>query len=199
MGIRIATLGPRDTCHANALEHFLEFQEIRDAQIIYVEDFLYAAEILSQKKIDLIVQNISHPTAKDLCSMYRGKIFIVDSFIYPAKEMGILHRKQSKTNLKLGLMPATEGYIDNSKWLERVYEVSNPKVCEGLLRGDYDYGITFLSYADRYSDILEIYEEFGAPVDSAWIVYSNKRAFDGKILGKYQPLFYQKLERGYKE
>lgn len=195
MGIKIATLGPKDTCHANALEHFIQFQEIKNAQIIYIEDFIYGAEILARKEIDLLVQNISHPTAKDLCTIYRGRIYIVDSFIYPAKEMGILHRKQSNSNYKLGLMPATEGYLDKNKWVDRMYETSNPKVCEGLIKGKYEYGVTFLSYAYQYSDILEISERFGEAVDAAWIVYANKRAFDGKVIGIYHPTFYQELER----
>lgn len=184
------TLGPQDTCHANAVEHFLKFQNIMDYKLEFIDDFAEGAQLLIQGKVDYLVQNISHPQSMILCSKYRDSFYIVDSFIFPAKKMGILHRVGGMNKEKLGLMPATQGYIELGQW-DPVFETANPHVLKGLLSGKYDYGITFINYLKAYPE-LELEYDFGGAVDAAWIVYGRKRVCDGNIIGIYHPDLYSR-------
>lgn len=193
MNINIAfcTLGPEGTCHDEALKHFIKFQNITNFIIKYREDFFLAAEDLIKGEVDFIIQNCAHPTVAELAPRYNGKIYIVDSFVYPAKSMGVLHNKKMKNSeLILGIMPAAVGYIDTKKWNKLIYEISNPIVMQKLLKGEYGYGVTFTEYVQQYPDDLEIVINFGERVDSAWIVYSRYKKCNGSILGNYQPNYY---------
>jgi len=184
------TLGPEGTCHDNALKNFIRYQNVEDFKIVYTSDFFKSAEELAQGKIDFIVQNSAHPQVAELCPIYRGKVFMVDTFVFPTKSMGILCNKNKKHKMELGLMPATTGYVDKSKWSKLEFEVSNPIVAKGLLEGKYGYGVTFIEYIELYPDVLELVEDFGGPLDSVWIVYGQRRKCTGEVMGLYQPQYY---------
>ncbi len=183
--IRICTLGPDGTCHDNATRHYMEFQNIvAQSEIVYVKDFTEAVTLLKESRADYIIQNCAHPQVGLLNEKYRKEVFIIDSFLFPTKSMGIIKRKNSKHKNTIGMMPATISYIEKEKWDLIIYETANPLVESGLLEDKYEYGITFVDSVDRHPEILELAESFGGPVDTAWIVYGRiKRNRDGEVLG----------------
>ncbi len=184
--MKVCTLGPESTCHDNAVKHYLEFQNIKNFEILYIDDFEDAVSLVTSGKADYIIQNCSHPQVSIICAKYRSEIFTIDTFIFPAKAMGILRSKKHHfDNKNLGLMPATKGYINESEWDDLIIESANPRVFEGLKKGKYEYGITFVDYA-KENDDLEIVESFGEGVDSAWILYGKQRRFSGDVVGIYQ-------------
>ena len=177
------TLGPEGTCHDNALRNLIEHNGIKDFEIRYMDDFIDAANLLKDGHVDYIIQNCAHPTVYELNERYRHQIFIISTFVFPTKKMGILKRLDAGEGRRLGLMPATKGYIDQGYWDELIFETANPVVGEKLAAGEYDYGVTFIEYADKYADTLEVFEDFGGEVDTAWIIYGRERAFEGKVIG----------------
>ncbi len=190
--MKICTLGPEGTCHENAVKHYLKFQNIKNFEIIYIDNFEDAVNLVTSGKADYIIQNCSHPQVSVICAKYRKEIFTVDTFIFPAKNMGILKTKKYHfKNKNLGLMPATKGYINEDEWDELIIESANPKVFEGLKNGKYEYGVTFVNYA-KYNDDLEIVESFGDGVVCAWIVYGKERRFTGDLIGTYQEELFKK-------
>lgn len=182
MGIIFCTLGPEGTCHDNAVKNFAKYNNITEYCIEYVNNFTEAAELMKNSKVDFIIQNCAHPQVYELNERYRREIFVVDSFIFPTKEMGILKRKDSNGDKTLGLMPATKGYINLNEWDNLIYETANPIVGQNLIRGKYNFGITFIEYTKTHSNILEVYEDFGGPVDTAWIVYGKERKFQREAI-----------------
>ncbi len=183
--IRICTLGPEGTCHDNAVRNYIEFQNIKaQSEVVYVADFTDAVTMLKEKRADYIIQNCAHPQVGLLNEKYRKEIFIIDSFLFPTKSMGIMKRKNSRHNNTIGVMPAAINYTDREKWDSIIYEDANPLVEEGLIEDKYEYGITFTDSADRHPDILELVESFGGPVDTAWVVYGRvKRNIKEEVLG----------------
>lgn len=183
--IRICTLGPEGTCHDNAVKNYIEFQNITtQSEIVYISDFTDAVTMLKEKNADYIIQNCAHPQVGLLNEKYRKEIFIIDSFLFPTKRMGVIKRKNSNHKNTLGIMPATINYTDREKWDSIIYEAANPLVEKGLLEDKYEYGITFTEAVDRHPDILELTEDFGGPVDTAWIVYGRvKRNMNEEVLG----------------
>lgn len=183
--IRICTLGPEGTCHDNAVKKYIEFQNIAaQSEIVYVGNFVDAVTMLKEKRADYIIQNCAHPQVGLLNEKYRKEIFIIDSFLFPTKSMGVIKRKNSSHKNIIGIMPATINYTDREKWNSIIYEASNPLVEEGLVEDRYEYGITFTDSVDRHPDILELTESFGGPVDTAWLVYGRvKRNVNEELLG----------------
>ena len=191
MSIVFCTLGPEGTCHDNAVKNYINFQKINEASIIYVSNFSDAVDLLKSGKANYIVQNCAHPQVGELNEKYCREIFIIDSFIFPTKPMGVIRRKDMRDSKTLGLMPATKNYVDISMWDELKYETSNPIVAEKLVKGEYGYGITFIEYVKRYPDLLEVYQDFGGAVDTVWIVYGkNRRNTDGTVIGLNNHDFY---------
>lgn len=183
--IRICTLGPKGTCHDNAVRNYMEFQNIKaQSEVVYVADFTDAVTMLKENRADYIIQNCAHPQVGLLNEKYRKEIFIIDSFLFPTKSMGIIKRKNSRHNNTIGVMPAAINYTDREKWDSIIYEDANPLVEEGLIEDKYEYGITFTDSADRHPDILELVESFGGPVDTAWVVYGRvRRNIKEEVLG----------------
>lgn len=183
--IRICTLGPEGTCHDNAVKNYIKFQNLEvKSEVVYIKDFTDAVTMLKEGSADYIIQNCAHPQVGLLNEKYRKEIYIIDSFLFPTKSMGVIKRKNSHHQNTIGIMPATVNYIDKENWDSIIYEAANPLVEAGLLEDKYEYGITFTDSVDRHPDILELTESFGGPVDTVWIVYGRiKRNVNGEVLG----------------
>jgi len=82
----------------------------------------------------------------------------------------------------LGIVPATKGYIDLSPWEEVIDVVSKPVVGEGLLRGDYDAGLTHIEHLEEHADELRLDLDIGE-IDTTWVVYGTKKRFEGDVIG----------------
>lgn len=180
------TLGPTGTCHENALLHYLDFQGVQDARIVLVEDLLAAIGRVREEPDTYLVQCSAHVQVHLVTERYHTEVFVIDTFIYPTKELALLVRTDAEDPRSLGIVSATRGYLDLTRWERIVDEPSKPVVACHLLAGDYDAGLTHLHYAGEHPDVLRVEECYGA-VDTTWVVYGARKRFRGEVIGQRAP------------
>jgi hypothetical protein len=180
------TLGPSGTCHENALHHYLEFQGIGSPQIDLVEDLLGAIDRVRDEPNTFLVQCSAHLHVHLVTERHYGEVFVIDTFLYPTKELALLVRHDAIRPSSLGIVSATRGYLDLSHWETIIDEPSKPVVARHLLAGDYDAGLTHLHYAEEHPDVLRVQEVYGA-VDTTWVVYGPRKRFRGEVIGQKVP------------
>jgi hypothetical protein len=182
------TLGPAGTCHENAVLRYLEFQGLGedDAQIVLVDDLLKGIEHVRGSENTFLVQCSAHLQVHLVTECYHEEVFVIDTFLYPTKELALLIRKDVGEPKSLGIVDATKGYTDLSRWETIVEETSKPVVGANLLAGRYDAGLTHLHYAEEHPDELRVAESYGA-VDTTWVVYGPRKRFDGELIGQRAP------------
>jgi hypothetical protein len=180
------TLGPSGTCHENALLHYLEFQGIFDYEVVLVEDLLGAIDRVRDRPDTFLVQCSAHVQVHLVTERFHTEVFVIDTFLYPTKELALLVRTGIADPKSLGIVSATRGYTDLSRWTTIVDEPSKPVVARHLLANDYDAGLTHLHYADEHPDVLRVQEVYGA-VDTTWVVYGARKRFSGEVIGQHNP------------
>lgn len=183
------TLGPSGTCHENALLRYLEFQGLEDAPVEFVADLLDGLERVRDEQNSFLVQCSAHPDVHVVTERYRQEVFVVDTFMYPAKEMGLLVRADVEQPKTLGIVPAALGYADLDRWESVVQESANPIVARNLLEGSYDAGVTLVEFAESHPEELRVVERFGE-VDTTWLVYGRRRRYEGELIGQRIPWFF---------
>jgi hypothetical protein len=184
------TLGPTGTCHENALLHYLEFQGLKDARIELVGDLLDGLERVHEDPDAFLIQCSAHPDVHVVTERYRHEVFVVDTFLYPAKEMALLVRADVEDPKSLGIVPAALGYPDLTRWESVVEESANPIVARELLAGKYDAGVTLAEYADEHTGELRVMERYGE-VDTTWVVYGQRRRYRGELIGHRIPWLFR--------
>jgi hypothetical protein len=182
------TLGPSGTCHEHALLRYLEFQGLADADVELVGDFMAGLERVRELPHGFLVQCSSHPDVHIVTERHRQEVFVVDTFMFPAKEMGLLVRRDRPQPRSLGVVAAAMGYPDLSEWETIVEEPANPIVARELLAGKYDAGVTFVAFGEEHSDRLAVRERYGE-VDTTWLVYGTRRRYRGQLIGNRIPEF----------
>ena len=181
------TLGPTGTCHENALLRYLEFQGLSGARVELVGDLLDGLERVREQPNAFLVQCSAHPDVHVVTERYRQEVFVLDTFMYPAKEMALLVRADVEGQPKtLGIVPAALGYPDLTRFERVVQESANPIVARELLVGKYDAGVTLAEYAELYSEQLHVLERYGE-VDTTWLVYGRRRRYEGQLIGHRIP------------
>jgi hypothetical protein len=180
------TLGPSGTCHEAALLRYLEFQGIASARIVLVEDLLAAIGRVREREDTFLVQCSAHLQVHLVTERYYREVFVLDTFIYPTKELALLVRSEVEHPTSLGIVSATRGYMDLSGWTKIVDEPSKPVVARHLLAGRYDAGLTHLHHAAEHPDLLRVEEVYGA-VDTTWVVYGRRKRFRGEVIGQRAP------------
>jgi hypothetical protein len=180
------TLGPTGTCHENALLRYLDFQEVEEARIVLVEDLLGAIERVRSEPDTFLVQCSAHVQVHLVTERFHEEVFVVDTFIYPTKELALLVRTDAEDPKSLGIVSATRGYMDLDGWERIVDEPSKPVVARHLLAGEYEAGLTHLHHADEHPDVLRVEEVYGA-VDTTWVVYGARKRFRGEVIGMRAP------------
>ncbi len=180
------TLGPSGTCHENALLHYLEFQGIEDYNIVLDEDLLAAVAQVRDRSDTFLVQCSAHVQVHLVTERYHNDVFVIDTFLYPTKELSLLFRRDRDQHRSLGIVSATRGYLDLARFETIVDEPSKPVVARHLLAGEYDAGLTHLHYAEEHPDVLEVREVYGA-VDTTWVVYGPRKRFRGEVIGQRNP------------
>lgn len=183
---RVVTLGPSGTCHERATRAYMEFQEVEDFEVEFIEDFFDGLELIRGNEGAFLIQCSAHPLVHKVTERYWDEVFVVDTFIYPTKALAVLSRREVERPRTLGLVPATAGYIDEGDWEEIVDVVSKPIVARGLLEGRYEAGLTHLEYAERYPERLRIDKEIGE-IDTTWVVYGTRKRFRGELIGIPSP------------
>lgn len=180
------TLGPSGTCHEAALRRYLAFQGITEAEIVLVEDLLAGIEQVRDRERTFLVQCSAHLQVHLVTERYHTEVFVVDTFIYPTKELALLVRSDVERPTSLGIVNATRGYVDLGRFERVVDEPSKPVVARHLLAGDYDAGLTHVHHAHEHPDVLRVEEYYGA-VDTTWVVYGKQKRFQGEVIGLRNP------------
>ncbi len=155
------TLGPSGTCHEHALLRYLEFQGLEDARVELVRDFEVGLERVHEEPNGFLLQCSSHPDVHIVTERYRQEVFVVDTFMFPAKEMGLIARSDVPEPRSLGVVAAAMGYPDLTRWETIVKEPANPIVAENLLVGKYDAGVTFVAFGEEHPEALRVLERYG--------------------------------------
>jgi hypothetical protein len=180
------TLGPQGTCHENALLHYLEFQGIEEFELVLEEDLLGAIDQVRRRPHTFLVQCSAHVQVHLVTERYYKEVFVIDTFLYPTKELSLLVRNDRPDPQSLGIVSATRGYLDLDRFAQIIDEPSKPVVGRHLLAGEYDAGLTHLHYAHEHPDVLRIEEVYGA-VDTTWVVYGQRKRFRGQVIAQYNP------------
>jgi len=180
------TLGPAGTCHENALRRYLELQGLVSARIILVEDLLAAIDRVREQPDTFLVQCSAHVQVHLVTERHYREVFVIDTFIYPTKELALLVRTDVANPSSLGIVSATRGYTDLTRWSTLIDEPSKPVVARNLLAGRYDAGLTHLHHAEEHPDLLRVEECYGA-VDTTWVVYGRRKRFRGEVIGQANP------------
>jgi hypothetical protein len=184
------TLGPQGTCHENALLRYLEFQDLPDARVELVANFLEGLERVHEEPNAFLVQCSAHPDVHVVTERYRHEVYVVDTFMYPAKEMALLARTDVEDPKTLGIVPAALGYPDLTRFTSVTEEPANPIVARNLLAGKYEAGVTLAEYADEHPDALRVLERYGE-VDTTWLVYGRRRRYEGELIGQRIPWLFR--------
>jgi hypothetical protein len=180
------TLGPAGTCHENALLRYLEFQGVEDFELVLVEDLLGAIEEVRARPDTFLVQCSAHVHVHLVTERFHEEVFVIDTFLYPTKDLALLVRTDVADPQSLGIVSATRGYTDLTRWRTLIDEPSKPVVALHLLAGDYDAGLTHLHYAREHPSRLRVQERYGA-VDTTWLVYGQNKRFAGELIGQRNP------------
>jgi len=180
--ITFVTLGPEGTCHERAVQRYARFQGIEDYGIELITDFFVGLEAIRGRDDAFLVQCSAHPKVHEITETHWTEVFVVDTFIYPTKHLVLLSRRDVERPRSLGIVPATKGYVDLSQWDEVVDVPSKPIVAEGLLRGDYDSGLTHMEHAEEHADELRLDLDIGE-IDTTWVVYGTSKRFQGEVIG----------------
>jgi hypothetical protein len=184
------TLGPSGTCHEHTLRNYLEFQGLPDAEVELVGDFVMGLERVRELDNAYLLQCSSHPDVHIVTERYRQEIFVLDTFMFPAKEMGLLVRHDREQPSSLGVVAAAMGYPDLSEWETVVEEPANPIVARELLAGKYDAGVTFVAVGEDHPNELLVRDRYGE-VDTTWLVYGKRRRYKGELIGHRIPWLYR--------
>jgi hypothetical protein len=185
------TLGPSGTCHENALCHYLDFQGLTSFEIVLVEDLLEGVEQVRDRPDTFLVQCSAHLQVHLVTERYYGEVFVIDTFLYPTKELALLVRTDVREPSSLGIVSATRGYTDLTRWQTLIDEPSKPVVAQHLLAANYDAGLTHLHYAHEHPDLLRVEECYGA-VDTTWVVYGARKRFNGELIGQRNPWLFSR-------
>jgi hypothetical protein len=180
--ITVITLGPAGTCHERAVTEYMRFQGVEDYELELSTDFFAALDTVRETPDTFLVQCSAHPKVHEITEKYWREVFVVDTFIYPTKHLVLLSRRDVELPRSIGIVPATKGYVDLSRWEEVIDVVSKPVVGEGLLRGDYDSGLTHLEHVEEHSEELRLDLDIGE-IDTTWLVYGRQKRFEGEVIG----------------
>jgi hypothetical protein len=180
--VTVVTLGPEGTCHERAVQRYLAFQGIEDYEIELTTDFFWGLDQVRERPNTFLVQCSAHPRVHEVTEKYWTEVFVVDTFIFPTKHLVLLSRREVEKPRSLGIVPATKGYVDLSQWEEIVDVTSKPIVAEGLIRGDYDSGLTHMEHVEEHADELRLDLDIGE-IDTTWVVYGRQKRFQGEVIG----------------
>jgi hypothetical protein len=180
--LRLVTLGPAGTCHERAVRRYLEFQGIDDFEIEFIRDFLEGLEKIRGRDDSFLIQCSAHPQVHEITERYWREVFVVDTFLYPTKHLVVLSRREVERPQSLGIVPATKGYVDLTRWAQVIDVVSKPVVGEELLAGRYDSGLTHVEHYEAHEGELRLDLDIGE-IDTTWLVYGTRKRFQGEVIG----------------
>ena len=177
------TLGPAGTNHEMVTRAYAAFRNLRDIQILLVDDFNDALDMVATSKADYLLICGVHPQCVEIVGKgsFVSGVHVMDVFISASQELGIVTRKDVLAPKTIALQPATASYADLSAWPEKVHVGSIIEVAEGLVEGRFHSGLTNLKVARENPEVLRVDVELGSP-DDPWLVMGRKRITDGKLI-----------------
>lgn len=187
--ITFVTLGPEGTCHERAVTEYARFQGIERFELDLITDFFDGLERIRGRDDAFLVQCSAHPKVHEITEKHWSEVFVVDTFVYPTKALAILSRRDVERPRSLGIVEATQGYVDLTEWETIVPQISKPLVAEALLRGEFDAGLTHLEHYAPNADVLRLDLEIGE-IDTTWVVYGTTKRFAGEVIGIPSPELY---------
>lgn len=180
--ITFVTLGPTGTCHERAVAEYARFQGVDNYEFELITDFFVGLEMIRGRDDAFLVQCSAHPKVHEITEKYWTEVFVVDTFIYPTKHLVVLTRREVEKPRSLGIVPATKGYVDLSRWEKVIDVASKPIVGEELLEGRYDSGLTHMEHFEEHRDELRLDLDIGE-IDTTWVVYGTSKRFEGDVIG----------------
>ena len=189
--VTLLTLGPSGTCHERAVTEYMAFQGVEDYEIELINDFFDGLERIRGRERSFLVQCSAHPLVHKITEKHWAEVFVVDTFIYPTKALAVLTRREVERPRSLGIVPATNGYVDLDDWEEVIDVQSKPIIAAELLAGRYDSGLTHLEHAALHPDELRVDLEIGE-IDTTWVVYGTAKRFQGDVIGIPSPELFQR-------
>lgn len=177
------TLGPRGTNHELVTQRYIAFRKLHEASITLIDNFYDGLSILAAGDADFMVQVAVHPECSNIVSAahFDHGIHVVDTFISPSKELGIVTRKDVTSPSSIGLQPATKGYADLSLWDEQIAVPSIMDAAKGVLEGVFDSALTAVEVAHDHPDEVRIDVVIGS-VDDPWLVYGKQQVSNGTLI-----------------
>jgi len=176
------TLGPTGTCHERAVGRYAEFQGVEDYGIELITDFFDGLEMLRETPGAFLVQCSAHPLVHEITEKYWTEVWVVDTFIYPTKHLVLLSRAEVERPRSLGIVPATKGDVEHLLPAGEVDVASKPLVAEGLMRGDYDSGLTHMEHMEEHPEELRL-DLYIGEIDTTWVVYGREKRLAGELIG----------------
>ena len=180
---RFVSLGPSGTNHEFVTRKYIAFHRIRDAKLIFIDDFFRGLEMIHNGQADFMIQVAVHQDCAEVVSRARFDydIHIMDTFISPSRELAILTRTEVFTPRNLAMQPATRGYADITAWPNHILVDSIMLVAEGLVKGIYDSGLTALDLVRQYPGQFRVDVDIGT-IDDAWLVFGRMRVSQGGMV-----------------
>lgn len=177
---KFVTLGPSGTNHEMIAKKYIEQRNIA-AEVILVEDFFIGLEMVYNDEADFLFQVAVHPDCSNVVAKahFHYGIHLIDTFISPSKDLGIVTRCEINNPKTLALQPATANYTDISAWEEHIPVSSIMNIAQGLLEGKYDSGITTIEFAESHPRKLRV-DVFIGSLDDPWLVFGKKRVANGE-------------------
>lgn len=177
------TLGPAGTNHEMVTANYLSFRGLKNASIVLIHDFFVGLQMLTDGEADFMVQVAVHPDCAEVVATahFKHGIRVIDTFISPSKILAILTQIDIEDPRTLALQPATKQYADTTAWANLVPVNSISRIAEGLLRREYDSGLTSIDLAERHPNRFRIDRRIGT-VDDPWLVYGKRSVCDGKLV-----------------
>lgn len=181
--LRFLTLGPEGTNHELVTKRYLTFHGIQDVALELIDDFHLGLAMIRDGCSDFMIQAAAHPDCGDVIGKgsFHFDVHVVDTFISPSRQLGILTQADIEKPKTIGFHPATKGYADLSAWRHHQHMPSNVAVSEGLVSRELESGIAFLDLNEQYPGRFRIDLNIGT-ADDAWIVYGRERIANGSAI-----------------
>lgn len=178
--MKIATLGPAGSNHDLNTRRYIDFHGLQGAEIVFIEDFIAALEMMRRGEADLMIQVCAHHDVAETIEHHYREIFLVDCFIGRTRPMGLLTRADVEVPKSVGFIKPTAGYFEPGRWPVQVHTVSNSDTARRLLAGEFDSGFTSLQVALDNPGRFRVDKEIGE-VDVVWLVYGKQRINTGPM------------------
>lgn len=189
MSLRILTLGP-GTNHELVARRYCAFHGLDPVTALgFFEDPDEGVRRVLAGEADHLLLCSVHPDVARVTAQNFRRLFIVDTFISPSKELAVLTRRGVASPRSLALFAPTLDYVDASRWEEVVVERQGSivNVFARLEEGSVDSALVYLEYMDRHPGRFEVTELVGSP-DDAWVVFGTTRAWQGQIVAQADSL-----------